>query len=87
VTVAITSKGKIVAAFLDGKPGKRRPRFAVFDEALKPEGPAFEVLGTGEADVEDIKVAVLPDDRVVVSAVVAQPGAGLTLEGAVLRCQ
>jgi hypothetical protein len=86
ITVAITSKGRVVAAFLDGKPGKRRPRVALFDEAMKPEGPAFEPLGTGDANVEDIKVAILPDDRVLVSTVVSQAGAGLVVEGAVLRC-
>jgi hypothetical protein len=86
VTVAITSHGQVVAAFLDGKPGKKRPRFALLSEALKPQGPAFEPLGTGDADVADIKVAILPDDRVLVAALVAQAGGGLAVEGAVLSC-
>lgn len=86
VTAAIASQGKIIAAFLDGKSGKRRPRFAFFDQALKPEGPAFEPLATGDADVADIKLLILPDDRVMVAALVARPGAGLALEAAVVGC-
>jgi hypothetical protein len=36
--------------------------------------------------VADIKVAILPDDRVLVAALVAQAGGGLAVEGAVLSC-
>ena len=58
----------------------------LFNEALKPQGSLFEPLGTGDADVADIKLAMLPDDRILVTALVARPGAGLAVEGAVLSC-
>jgi hypothetical protein len=85
VSAAIASHGQVVAAFLDGKPGKRRPRLAVLSEALKPLGPAFEPLGTGDADVSDVKVLTMPDDRILVATLVARPG-GSSVEGAVLSC-
>ncbi len=86
VTVAIASRGQVIAAFLDGRAGKRRPRFVLLDDALKAQGASFEPLGTADADVADLKLTILPDDRVLVTALVAHPGAGLALEAAVVGC-
>jgi hypothetical protein len=86
VTVAIASRGQVIAAFLDGRTGKRRPRFVLLDDALKAQGASFEPLGTADADVADLKLTILPDDRVLVTALIAHPGAGLSLEAAVVGC-
>ena len=86
VTAAITAQGKVVVAFLEGRSGKRRPRFALLDDRLKPSSPTFEPLGTGDADIADLKLLILPDDRVLATSLVARNGGGLTLEASVLAC-
>jgi hypothetical protein len=86
VTAAIASRGQVAVAYLDGKTGKRRPRVALLDEALKSEGATLDPFGPGDADVADIKMVMLPDERVLVTALVAGPGGGLQVEGAVLGC-
>ena len=62
MSAAVVSQRKILAALLVGKSCKRRPRFALFDVSLRPEGPTLEPLGTGDADIADIKLLILPKD-------------------------
>jgi hypothetical protein len=87
MTGALTSNGGVLMAFVLGEGAAGQARFALLDGALKAEGPLFQPLGADGENVSDIKVAVLPDDRILVATSSVIPGVGrVAVEAAVMRC-
>lgn len=85
VSAAIAPHGRVFAAFLEGKAGKRRPRVAQLTEGLQPIGAVFEPLGA-DTNALDVKALALDDDRVLITALVTRAGAPATVEASIVRC-